>query len=882
MRFYLKTSALILSFWIVLNISVSGQALSNLIKTNNLYGLKIDAKETLIKCRTIPFLATTNYKQIIPVGHQASTLYLLGMINSWDLGLAHWGEHPELREKRDDQVQIGSKLGDIEICYIDNTSEKIPVVIGYTAWFFNSWKNASHSVKSTIREPFASRPEYMKVLRDALQVKENGEFMEANKSHMAYYLPVTPKNIPIKSIVIHDNPDIRGDILVSGVTLQLQKNENVAGSNLVPFGKQSVDKSDLEPAFATSNIPDYSTKLKALSGILYTGINDLPKKVDLIDFPADFKGSKIRFLSDKVEGDMLSNMWVANLLNINEKFESESGFFYETGVASPFYGGYSGIGTWAPAGVYRQAYSRTTDHYVRLALRNIDNKQRVTNFVDFCDKWLYFYRADHNPLNGPVNNTENDISRTLDVTRYPKDAPPHWAFVMDHPAQIPSQINEIEGDEEMEGHSSTIVSRWYSWKLMGKPTDDWMTKPREEVYNKSRWQSSKDAADFICWLIDYTGRDVIYSEGEFTGWGGKWSKITQIPLNMDKETDKQKIRDNYANSDMYGVYASYTSYIGLLCSEEMAKAMGEATLAKKYKDYADRIRNAMLRLLAVGPDNNRTWRVTRNSVLPSLQDCLVQTWYSLYKEGLDPQKMDEDMTPISRNTLKSQLNQRYGDAPVLAMGYGIGWLTHSALVLDQMDNAGRLLINIARYSYDKNMDWVDEKQKKDWRKWMWIIPEGSNIMPDGRWYRICDLSNGANQGPAMNAMEICAGVDDAKSERVRLLPRIPDPLTGLEVSNFQVITSDGIKNISPLINYTYERGKSFKLKSNIKLPKLDIRFGPYTNREQADKIVQAITSKGATNARVEQSGIYHGKLALWVWVENLESTSEYILSAEGI
>jgi hypothetical protein len=216
------------------------------------------------------------------------------------------------------------------------------------------------------------------------------------------------------------------------------------------------------------------------------------------------------------------------------------------------------------------------------------------------------------------------------------------------------------------------------------------------------------------------------------------------------------------------------------------------------------------------------------------------------------------------------------------MGYGIGWLTHSALVLDQMDNAGRLLINIARYSYDKNMDYVDEKQKTDWRKWMWIIPEGSNIMTDGRWYRICDLSNGANQGPAMNAMEICAGVDDAKSDRVRLLPRIPDPLTGLDVSNFSVSTSDGTKNMNGLINYTYERGKSFKLKSDIKLPKLDIRFGPYTNQEQADKIVQAITSKGATNARVEQSGSYHGKPALWVWVENLENTNEYSLSAEGI
>ena len=109
----------------------------------------------------------------------------------------------------------------------------------------------------------------------------------------------------------------------------------------------------------------------------------------------------------------------------------------------------------------------------------------------------------------------------------------------------------------------------------------------------------------------------------------------------------------------------------------------------------------MLRMLAVGPDHDRMWRVARNSVLPSLQDCLVQAWFSLYREGLDPQRMDEDLTPITRHTLRRQLNQRYGDTPVLGMGYGIGWLTHSALVLDQMDNAGRLLVSIARYTYDK-------------------------------------------------------------------------------------------------------------------------------------------------------------------------------------
>ncbi len=865
----------------------SSQSQNNKITVNNLYGLKIDSAAISLKCRSIPFLAAPSYKrgktvrlfengsiETIPVGSPAKTLYLLGMINDgWDNGLSHWEKHPELLDVRDDQIQIGSNIGEIEILYEDNTKDRIPAIIGFTAWFFNQWKYPSHDAGKAIREPFASRPEYMNVFRDALQLKEEGEYMEWGEGYRSYYLAVTPRQKSIRSITIHDNESIRGRTLISGITLELPKGVKPS-SGLKAFGRQVIDKTDAQPAFASDKFPDYAPKLKVLSDILYTSIDDLPPKVDLISFPKNFRGTSIRFLSDKVEGNMLSNIWTANLVNIDEKFDGKTGFFYETGINSPLYGGYQGIGTWAPAGVYRQAYSRTTDHYVRLALRCIDNPERINRFVDFCDKWLYYYRPDHNPANGPDNPD-------LDITRYPADAPPHWSFVMNIPWQIPHQINEIHGCEEMEGHASTIVVRWYAWKISGRPTSDQMTLPRSDVYNKSRWQSSKDAADFICWLLDYTGRDVVYSEGEFTGWANRSGNFSQIPRNMSTETDMIKIRENYANSDMYEVYASYASMTALNCSAEMADAMGEKELAQKYREYASRIRTGMIRLLALGPNHNRMWRVARNSILPSLQDCLVQAWFSLYNEGLDPLHMDKDMTPITQNTLNRQLNEKYGDAPVLAMGYGIGWLAHSALVMDRMDNAGRLLTNIARYTYDKNMDYADPDRGIDWRQWLWIIPEGTNIMPDGRWYRISDLSNGANQGPAMNALEICAGIDDSSSERVRLLPRIPDPLTGLEVSDCRAMIRNASDNAEARINYTYHRNKSFHLASDQSLPALDIRFGPYTDRVQADKVMKAITSSGA-ETRFETSGTYRGKTAFWVWAENMKNIRKYDLTVEGL
>ncbi len=153
---------------------------------------------------------------------------------------------------------------------------------------------------------------------------------------------------------------------------------------------------------------DFSKEIKNLSAILYTSEKDLPKQVELVEFPAGLDAARVRFTGG-VTGDMLSNIWVANLAQMNTKFDPATGYFRETGKTCPWYGGYSGIGTWAPIGIYAEgAFSRTSDHYATLALRCLNNPQRWSNYVDFCDKRLYFYRTDHDPKNGPDSAALDD------------------------------------------------------------------------------------------------------------------------------------------------------------------------------------------------------------------------------------------------------------------------------------------------------------------------------------------------------------------------------------------------------------------------------------------------------------------------------------------
>lgn len=853
----------------------------DMAERDDLYGLRIDPEADRVSCRSIPFLyAPPNRRQgttrvvdgareTIPVGTEAKALFLLGMVNGgWDAGLAHWGEHPELRTERPDQVYIGVELGSLEVHYASGTVDVIPLVVGQTMWFAAQWSfGPSHGQSEGVREPVASRPDIGALFERSMKLRENQLPATLDTQHAVFYLAVEPRPEPVERLVVVNNDQKRGRPDISGITLVTDN----PGENAEPFGRLAVAAGDLEPVGRTDNADEWmdAADRDALADALYMSASDLPADPEPWPWQEGLEGARIEFLGGR-EAQMLTNVWNANMATIDEKFSPETGVFYESLENGPWYGGYSGIGTWSPVGVYRAAFSRCTDHYATLALRLLHDEQRLTSFVDFMDDALYFYRDNRDPEKGPPNGH-------LDVENYPADAPPHWSFTV--PAGGPPwQINEIPGDEETDGHGATMVARWMAWRNLGAPDGDWLTAPREHVYGHSRYDSTRDAAEFICWLMDYTGMDVVYCEGETTGWaGGPHTPL--IDGRVRDEKDPHRRRQYYANADMYEIYPSYVCWHGLLCSAEMAEAAGDMESAERWRAYASRLRAGMLRLLVQGEHGSRTWRQSPYSTYPSLQDSLVTAWFAFYRDGIDASRLPPDMVEITRNTLERQLSYPYGLAPVLAMGYGQGWLGKSALVLDEMDAAGELLVNIALYSYDKNMDYVDEERGIDWRRFMWLIPEGTNILPDGRWHRIGDLTNGANQGPSMHAMEIAAGVEDARPDDLRILPRTVEPLDGVRVTDHPVLlpAAEGLGRT--LVAYEYHRpGGRFTLSADDVLPNLSVRMGPWDEAEAMARAANASAPNGGT-VRVERMGTYRGGPAYWVWFEGMRDVSSVELLA---
>ncbi len=842
------------------------------LQIGNLQAVALEGAVEYIRVCDVPFLATLpgspTAQSVIPIGCQCERLFFLGLINcGWDCGQAHWSSHHAVYPSPEHDLAIGDEIGRILLHYGDGSVDTVPLVLGFTAWWYHQWWVGREKFPIPVTEPFASRPDLMRTLREALYLHEDLDDAHRWDDPLRhFYLVYLPKYRPLDWLELVDNPARAGRPGISALTVQCTAR--------VSHGVPLVDAHVPAVAVARSLSADDLDRSRWWPGVerlrraLYTSIGDLPDDPQPY-CPPGWRGPRVEFGGGAL-GRMLSNIWTANLDDIDRKCFPETGEFRESRKDSPWYGGYSGIGTWAPLGIYHPGvYARSAEHIATLPLRLIDDPTRRTRFVDYCDRWLYFFRANTDPAKGPPNPPQD--GGWWDPARYPKDAPPHWTFVLNAPGGggHHGPLNDIPGTEEMAGHGSVIIARYVAWRHHGSPTEAWLTAPRTHVYDKSRWESTVDACEFIPWLIDYTGMDVIYSEGEETGWGGRvlgagWSEPGNpkplLPPGMHDTRDELQRRWFYANCDAYEVYPSYMCLVALQCGAKMADALGDVARAERWRAYADRIRYGMLRKLAIGDFQHREWRVSPFSVYPSFQDSLAPLFAAFYSEGLDPLLGDPQMVEVTRNTYYHQRSAPHGLAPVLGMGYGLGWMAKAALMLDEMDDAGQLLSNLATFTYDKNM--AASPADQDWEQLLWLIPEGVRLGPDRMWwYRIGDLTNGANQGPPMHALEMILGVDDARPDQPRILPRIPLQVGAVAVEGFPLLIAEGGRTRRVDVNYAYERGQCFRFSSPRPVPNLQIRLGPW--KLATPDLKPTVPGIGM---RWVASGIEQGVPAYWVWL----------------
>ena len=177
------------------------------------------------------------------------------------------------------------------------------------------------------------------------------------------------------------------------------------------------------------------------------------------------------------------------------------------------------------------------------------------------------------------------------------------------------------------------------------------------------------------------------------------------------------------------------------------------------------------------------------------------------------------------------------------MGYGQGFVTQAALLLDRMKDVSPMLDWAAKEIYDPRIN-------------SFITPEGEQLDPTEKyWYSTGDLGNGVQEAEIVKILRILVGVDDNEPQRVRIMPRMPFGWSEIAVAKYPVLVERNGKTETARLQYRLVRAQgrmNLKISANQELGPVAMRLGPFANQPQASDV--EVNGKHPAKAEVAKSG----------------------------
>ena len=178
-----------------------------------------------------------------------------------------------------------------------------------------------------------------------------------------------------------------------------------------------------------------------------------------------------------------------------------------------------------------------------------------------------------------------------------------------------------------------------------------------------------------------------------------------------------------------------------------------------------------------------------------------------------------------------------------AMGYGQGFVTQAALLLDRMKDVTPMLNWAARAVYEPEVH-------------SFVVPEGAQVDPSGKYvFRTGDLGNGVQEAEIVKVFRILIGVDDNEPQRLRVMPRLPYGWNEISVERYPVLFEHLGKIETALMQYKLERtaGRmSLEIAADKELGPIAVRLGPFDKQPTTSAV--RINGRLPENATVQHSG----------------------------
>jgi len=724
----------------------------------------------------VPFIETAWHAPAggsleVNVGTAAKKVFLLGMTetqrpSAWSDPLSYAARY-----------FVGDNLGEIRLHYADGSMQEFPLVLGESVWFGLPFEQA--------RGPFPVDAQLREALARAIRLYPAAPVDDGN-----YVAVITPKEAPIASIEVADNPEKKGSVLIAGITVETAPEARIAGATAIPADAfaPAFEEFMREKPLREQGTGEAESKqrLAELSAALYNTEPEY-KHVVAPRIPAGYAGPEVTF-KGTVDASILQNAFYANVQDMLDKVDADGVFHTSTKDALSWAGDPRSAG--GEFGTYRkdvgvyynQAWSRDLGRSLQ-ELTELGYVNKAEHTADFA-------------LRAARTWSENPA-----LTYRGSPLPPHWSRVIDHP--------DFAQPFENDGHGLISV---FIYKL-------WQRLPDRDAWLRAHWSDVKAAGDWIPWQFDHpeisgAADGVLYTTGESAGGKG------------------------------YSVYPDDVCMIALEALAQMADSIRETQSAELWRSTAEKMRKAIpARYMIDDPKYGRVWTL-ESAGWPNKSTVLGPIIFAADVKGFAPSDQDSDWRGANGAAYERLIDAYkpmgfYG----WAMGYGQGFVTQAALLLDRMKDVTPML------------DWA-AREIDDPRINSFVVPEGEQLDPTGKyWYSTGDLGNGVQEAEIVKMLRIVVGVDDDEPQRVRIMPRMPYGWSEMGVAKYPVLYEREGKTEMALLRYTLVREQArmnLTIAADQELGSVAMRLGPFEDQPQASDV--EVNGRHPADAKVAQGG----------------------------
>ncbi len=458
--------------------------------------------------------------------------------------------------------------------------------------------------------------------------------------------------------------------------------------------------------------------------------------------------------------------------------------YHTSTLGAPSWGGYNGFGTFRKnySSYYGSSWCRDMGRSLQ-ELTDLGYTNAGARCADYCLQTAKLWEKDPSlEINGIVT-------------------PPHWGRIANKP--------KVDACFENDGHGLVTM---FLYKL-------WQRLPNRDEWLRARWPDVQASGDWILWQFDHP----------------QISRATNGILYTTSECSAGK---------GYSVYADAICMDALNALAQMADSIGETNSAARWRDRAEKMRQAIgIRYVAVSQKYGRQWTL-RYAGWPNSSTVLGPLIYLADYQGFAPQDDNPDWRSINEATYQRLVDTYqpfgfYGQA----MGYGQGFVSQAALLLDRMQDATRILDWTAREIYDPQSG-------------SFIVPEGVQIDLTGRfWYHIGDLGNGVQEAENVKTLRLIIGVDDTRPERLQFYPRMPYDWNEIDAAQYPVLFGRAGNTQLARLRYQLVRvrdGMKLKIACDQDLGAVAMRLGPFAKPPCPSSVT--INGKPPPDVTIEHSG----------------------------